>query len=36
MKKLIVDIPEELLKRLKHEAIDQGVTLREIVTRKLS
>ncbi len=34
-KKLAVDIPEELLKKLKHESIDQNISLKELVKRKL-
>jgi len=34
-RKLIVDLPEEIIKKLKHEAIDQNLPLREIVKRKL-
>jgi len=34
-RKLIVDLPEEVIKKLKHEAIDLGIPLREMVKRKL-
>ena len=35
MAKLIVDIADELHKKLKKEAIDRGITLKELVTSKL-
>ncbi len=31
VKKLIVDVPEELLKAIKHRAIDSNVTVKEWV-----
>ncbi len=34
-RKLIVNLDEEIVKRLKHEAIDQNITLSEVVKRKL-
>lgn len=33
--KLIVDLDTRVIKKLKHEAIEKGVSLREIVERKL-
>jgi len=33
--KLIVELDTRVIKKLKHEAIEKGVTLREIVERKL-
>ncbi len=33
--KLIVDIPDELHKELKHEAVDLGISLRLLVLAKL-
>ena len=35
MKKLIVDIDDDLHKKLKHEAVDKEVTLRKLVIQKL-
>ena len=36
MAKLIVDIDDNLHKKLKHEAIDKEITLRQLVVEKLS
>jgi len=36
MKKLIIDVPDELKKSLKHEAINQNRTLRSLVIERLS
>ena len=33
--KLIVDIPDELHSELKHKAIDEKITLRELVIKTL-
>ena len=35
MKKLIVDIEDDLHKKLKHKAIDKEVSLRKLVIEKL-
>lgn len=35
MKKLIVDISDELKKELKLQAAEQGITLRQLVIRRI-
>ena len=36
MKKLIVDIPADLMKSLKIEAVNRGTTLRAVVIEKIA
>jgi len=33
--KLIVEIDEELQKRIKHKIVDEGITIKEFVTRAI-